>query len=286
MSRERRAAEELSVEVDRLYATPLQEQGEALPAEMPELLAARRLRRLSQALPPVPPALQQRVRGMVEARQASLCAEELDGGPVRWFRWRSVACGALAATVVLLAVFLALPPGQHVLAQAMHILLGQTEVALTPTLEAPMAATREPLDSLLAVELAMGRAPSLPKVLPEGYVLREMTAVSYPELPEWISQPFYVELAYGLEEGALGLWLREYRLLFREYGEIKGIAAASESVAYMEEVDVSGVPGAMMTFSQDERLHTVVWERDGLLLELKTDRLSKEELLQVAQSVR
>lgn len=286
MSRERRAAEELSREIDRLYATPLLEQGEAPVAERPDLLAAGRLQRLSRALPPVPPALRQRVRGMVEARQASACDQELDGGQVRWFRWRSVACGALAATAVLLAVFLALPPGQHVLAQAMHILLGQTEVALTPTLEAPTRATREPLDSLLAVELAMGRAPSLPRALPEGYVLREMTAVSYPELPEWISQPFYVELAYGLEEGALGLWLREYRLLFREYGEIKGIAAASESVSYMEEVDVSGVPGAMLTFSQDERLHTVVWERDGLLLELKTDCLSKEELLQVAQSVR
>jgi hypothetical protein len=286
MSRERRAAEELSREIDRLYAVPLQEQGKMLPAEMPALLAARRLRQLSQALPPVPSALQQRVRSMVEAGQPSCDAQELQGGQVRWFRWRSVACGALAATVVLLAVFLALPPGQHVLAQAMHILLGQTEVALTPTLEAPMPATREPLDSLLAVELAMGRAPSLPRTLPDGYVLREMTAVSYPELPEWISQPFYVELAYGLEGGALGLWLREYRLLFREYGEIKGIAAASESVSYMEEVDVSGVPGAMMTFSQDENLHTVVWERDGLLLELKTDSLSKEELLQVAQSVR
>ena len=286
MSRERRAAEELSREIDRLYATLPREQSETSAAERPELLTARRLRRLNHALPPVPPALQQRVRRMVEARQTDSCAETLQGEQVRWFRWRSVACGALAATVVLFAVFLALPPGQHVLAQAMHILLGQTEVALTPTLEAPMRATREPLDSLLAVELAMGRAPSLPKALPEGYALREMTAVSYPELPEWISQPFYVELAYGLDEGALGLWLREYRLLFREYGEIKGIAAASESVSYMEEVDVSGVPGAMMTFSQDERLHTVVWERDGLLLELKTNCLSKEELLQVAQSVR
>jgi hypothetical protein len=286
MSRERRAAEELSAEIDRLYAVPLQAQDEISAAELPELRAARRLRRLSQSLPPVPPALQQRVRAMVEARRAGPHAEEMAGGLVRWFRWRSVACGALAATVVLIAVFLALPPGQHVLAQAMHILLGQTEVALTPTLEAPMRATREPLDSLLAVELAMGRAPSLPKALPEGYTLREMTAVSYPELPEWISQPFYVELAYGLEEGALGLWLREYRLLFREHGEIVGMDAASGSVSHMEEVDVSGVPGAMMTFSHDENLHTVVWERDGLLLELKTDCLSKEELLQVAQSVR
>jgi len=139
---------------------------------------------------------------------------------------------------------------------------------------------------LLAVELTMGRAPSLPRTLPEGYVLREMAAVSYPDLPEWISQPFYVELVYGPEAGAHGLWLREYRLLFREYGGIKGIAAASESVSSMAEVDVSGVPGAILTFSHEEEMHTVVWERDGLLLELKTDCLSEEELLRVARSVR
>jgi hypothetical protein len=288
MRRERRAAEELSTQIDRLYAAPPREQVEAPPAAMPELLVATRLRHLSQAMPPVPEALRHRIRDLVGARaeHAPSGAHAPPGAQPPSVRWRSAAWGALAATLVLLTLFLALPTGQHVLAQAMRILLGQTEVALTPTLPPPTRATREPLDSLLAVELAMGRAPSLPRTLPEGYVLREMAAVSYPELPEWISQPFYVELAYGLKGGAFGLWLREYRLLFREYGEIKGIAAASESVSHMEEVDVSGVPGAMMTFADEESSHTVVWERDGLLLELKTDRLSEEELLRVARSVR
>jgi hypothetical protein len=282
MRRERRAAEEVSREIDRLYDAPLPERGEISQAVMPELEVARRLRRWGQGLPPVPELLQERVRRLVKAK-----VEQVPSGPEPyWARWRSVAWGALAATVVLLGVFLSLPTGQHVLAQAMRILLGQTEVALTPTLSPPTRALREPLDSLLAVELAMGRAPSLPRTLPEGYVLREMAAISYPELPEWISQPFYVELAYGLEEGPLGLWLREYRLLFREYGGIKSIAATSESVSHMQEVDVSGVPGAMMTFSDAGSWHTVVWERDGLLLELKTDCLSEEELLRVARSVR
>jgi hypothetical protein len=203
-----------------------------------------------------------------------------------WLRWRSAAWGAIAATLVLLSIFLVLPTGQQVLAQAMRILLGQTQVALTPTLPPPTRAVREPLSDLLAVELTMGRAPSLPRNLPEGYALREMAAVSYPDLPEWISQPFYVELVYGPEEGAPGLWLREYRLLFREYGGIKGISAASESVAHMEEVDVSGVRGAMLTFSAEQEAHTLVWERDGLLLELKTDCLTEKELLEVARSVR
>jgi hypothetical protein len=42
----------------------------------------------------------------------------------------------------------------------------------------------------------------------------------------------------------------------------------------------------MLTFSPEEGTHTLVWERDGLLLELKTDRLSEQELLEVARSVR
>jgi hypothetical protein len=282
MSRERRAAEELGKEIDRLYATSPQEGGKAASASLPELAAAQQLHDWSQDLPPVPEALRQRVRGIVAAHAEQVAPRSRMG----WLRWRSAAWGALAATVVLLSIFLVLPTGQQVLAQAMRILLGQTEVALTPTLSAPTRAMREPLPDLLAVELTMGRAPSLPRALPEGYALREMTAVSYPDLPEWISQPFYVELVYGLEEGAPGLWLREYQLLFREYGGIKGISAASTSVAHMEEVDVSGVRGAMLTFASQEDMHTLVWERDGLLLELKTDRLGEQELLEVARSVR
>jgi hypothetical protein len=282
MRRERRAAEELSKGIDRLYDPLPHEPRKATSPAMPELAVAHRLRRWSQDLPPVPEALRQRVRGMVAATAEEAAPRSRWG----WLRWRSAAWGALVATLVLFSIFLALPTGQQVLAQAMRILLGQTEVALTPTLPPPTRAMREPLSDLLAVELTMGRAPSLPRTLPEGYVLRETAAVSYPDLPEWISQPFYVELVYGPEADAPGLWLREYRLLFREYGGIKGISAASESVARMEEVDVSGVRGAMLTFSPEEETHTLVWERDGLLLELKTDCLSEEELLEVARSVR
>jgi hypothetical protein len=282
MSQERRAAKELSQEIDRLYAMSPQERDQATLLPVSEMAVAQRLRRWGQDLPPVPEPLRQRVRTIVatHAEQATLRPKPGQ------LRWRSAAWGALAATMVLLSVFLILPTGQQVLAQAMRILLGQTEVALTPTLPPPTRAMREPLPDLLAVELTMGRAPSLPRALPEGYVLREMVAVSYPDLPEWISQPFYVELAYGPEGSTPGLWLREYRLLFREYGGIKGISAASQSVARMEEVDVSGVRGAMLTFSAAQETHALVWERDGLLLELKTDCLSEQELLEVAQSVR
>ncbi|MBN1639946.1 MAG: anti-sigma factor [Anaerolineae bacterium] len=290
MSRERRAARQLVRALERMSARDATE-GElpfeaSTPAAVaPEVAVARRLQAWSDRLPPAPDALRQRVAAMVSAATATARA-----CPPGRRAWRSAALGALAATVVLVAIWALLPSGQQVVAQALRVLLGQTQVQVTAAAvretPPPTRAVRTPLRDLLAVELTMGRAPSLPRALPEGYQLREMCAVSYPELPNWISQPLYVELSYGPQEGAPGLWLREYRLLFREYGGIKGIAASGEAVAGLEEVDVAGAPGALLTFSGIEPTQTLIWERDGMLLELETDCLTREDLVAVARSVR
>ena len=193
----------------------------------------------------------------------------------------------MVATAVFLVVWIVAPSGQQVWAGMLRALqLGQTRVELTPTIDAPTRAVREELRDLFAVELQMGRAPCVPKTLPEGYELLEIVAVSYPDLPSWISQPFFIELGYGERGASPGLRLREYRLLFREYGGITSFQPVSELVANFEVVDVSGVSGTLLTFSEGSAVYTVIWERDGLLLELETDRLSKEELLRVAQMVR
>jgi hypothetical protein len=287
VSRERRNARQLGIEVDRLSASDgAHAEPELTSAVAPELAVARQLHAWSERLPAPPEALRRRVASMVGA------AARGQGRKPIWRAWRPAALGALAATVVLVVLWALLPGGQQVVAQALRVLLGQTRVELTAPAATraltatPSRAMREPLRDLLAVELTMGRAPSLPRTLPEGYTLHEVMAVSYPDLPSWISQPLYVELSYGLEGGAPGLWLREYRLLFREYGGIKGIAASSEAVAALEEVDVSGVPGALLTFSGIAATRALVWERDGLLLELETDCLARDDLLMVARSVR
>ena len=67
---------------------------------------------------------------------------------------------------------------------------------------------------------------------------------------------------------------------------IKGLAASSAAVTALEEVDVSGASGALLTFSGIEATGALVWERDGLLLELETDCLPQADLLIVARSVR
>jgi hypothetical protein len=270
MNQQRAAAKRLSAEIDRLLSrAPLDRVSD-------ELSVAQRLADLSDRLPPAPASLQRRVAAIVERADASY----------RPRPWRSAVWGAVTAAIVLFGLWMVIPSGQQVAAQVWRVLLGQTEVELTPTLQAPTRVEREPLRDLVAAELAMGRAPSLPKVLPDGYVLQEIAAVTYPDLPSWISQPFFVEFGYGLEGASPGLWLREYRLLFRDYGGISGIEVASGSVSERQKVDIAGAPGALLRFSGAREVVTVIWERDGLLLELETDCLDQEDLLAVARSTR
>jgi hypothetical protein len=158
---------------------------------------------------------------------------------------------------------------------------------------------REPLRDLVEAELLIGRAPSVPKWLPTAYTLLEIAAVSYPDLPSWISQPFYIEMCYGPEGLQSDLRLRQYRLLFRDFGGISSVQVASGAVVDMEEVDISGAKGMLLTLSPGDRdrdrsdsqplarpTYTLLWERDGLLHELETDVLSRDDLLETARSVR
>ena len=292
---ERRAARRLSEELDRLLAgdpvgrvltdtVPTQYVGH--PAE-DEIELARYLAQLSAHLPPVPADLEKRVRAIV--RSPLVC---------RPVAWQSAAWGALTALVILVASWFLVPGGQKAWAQMLRALqLGQTRIELTPTLDGGESrAVRETLRDLVAVELLIGRAPALPKTLPEGYVLQEIAAVSFPDLPSWISQPLYVELCYGREGAPSDLRLRQYRLLFKQFGGISGVQFSGDTVVGLEEVDVGGVRGTMLTFARegnqtglspaDTERRTVLWERDGLLIELEASDLPADELLLVAQSVR
>jgi hypothetical protein len=299
--RQRTQARSLSAEIDGLLA------GEGTLLNMDghvgrlseELAVASRLNELVASFPPVPADLERRVQEIVRSRPVYINRS--------WRPAHAAALSALATALVFLIVFLAVPGmsvGRRSWAQVIDVLLGQTRVTLTPTLqvgstlaasltpEASAPPVREPLRDLVAAELLIGRAPSLPKALPQGYVLQEIVAVSYPDLPSWISQPFYVELCYGREaEGSRSdLRLRQYRLLFREFGGISGVQVASGAVKDIEQVDVKGATGMLLTLDSPDRAfrpaYTVLWERDGLLLELETDGLSQENLLDIARSVR
>jgi hypothetical protein len=169
--------------------------------------------------------------------------------------------------------------------------LGQTRVEVTPTLTPASEPVREPLRDLVAVELLIGRAPSLPKRLPDGYSLQEVAANSYPDLPAWVSQPLCVEFCYGGDPSSpCALRLREYRLLFRDFGGISGINVASGAVRDVEQVEVQGTTAMRFILApergQDRPTQIIVWERDGLLLELESEVIQADELLEIARSTR
>jgi hypothetical protein len=290
---EKRAARKASSYIDCLLSGRRAEIGDD-----PLLAAAQRLHEIGRRLPPAPVALEERVQALVEPvlrpeRPDKLKADLPSMGRAARAgrRLGPALAGAAVATCVLLAVWLLVPGGQQVVARMKEALLGQTRLELTPQIGQETPSVRTPLRDLVAVELIMGRAPSLPTVLPEGATLIEITAVSYPDLPPWISQPLYVELCYGTRQGAPDLCLRQYRLLLREGGQISGVQVAGDAVVDFEAVDVGGVSGTLLTWSgkgdrAGAEVHTVLWERDGLLLELESDSLSVEELLAVASSVR
>jgi hypothetical protein len=275
---ERKAARELSDQIDDLMngARPDRGAGSPTPAA-DELAVARHLREISAHMSPVPVQLERRVRAIVGAPPVP-----------RGRSWSAAATGALVAAAVFVLLWITVPGGQMVGADMVRALLGQTRVELTPTLdsELPSREVREPLSGLLAAEITMGRAPSLPRALPEGHSLQEVAAVSYPDLPSWISQPLFVELCYGLPGQPPALKLRQYRLLFRQFGGISGVQVAGDAVAGFEQVEVAGAPGTLLTTTRNGTVRTVLWERDGLLLELESETLSRDELLRIAQSVR
>jgi hypothetical protein len=273
-----KAAHRLNQEVNRLLGDARSDGEEkgSLPVSG-ELSIAQRLSQANNRFPPVPAELERRVQAIVRSPPAPQARS-----------WTSVVSGAMTAVFVFLLLWVVVPNGQEVGAAMMRALLGQTRVELTPTLESdvPTREVREALRDLVAAELLMGRAPSVPRTLPEAYELQEITAVSYPDLPAWISQPFFVEQCYGAEGAPCGVCLRQYRLLFRQYGGISGFQVADDVVTAFEQVEVSGVPGTLLTMSRQGETYTVLWERDGLLLELETDTLSKDEALRIARSVR
>lgn len=281
---ERRQALALSAQIDRLLA------GDSTgPSGGPstELDVARRLGQMAGRLPPMPVALERRVSAMVHARCAG-CP------PCPQRRWQPAVWSALATAAVLMALWFVLPGvwpgGAGVWASVRAVLLGQTRVEVTPTLAVGAQPVREPLRDLVAAELLVGRAPSLPRMLPDGYSLHQVAAISYPNLPAWISQPLCVELCYGTEAAPCALRLRQYRLLFRDFGGISGVKVASDAVRDVERVDLSGATGMRFTLDPERGqagpTQTIVWERDGLLLELESEQVPAEELLEIARSTR
>lgn len=283
------AAERLSAEIDRLLRGE-----EAAGIEWDLWPTVERLAAINQLFDPPDMALRQRVWARMQRVQFT-------SQGWRWRAWPRAWAAVVLTLVLAIAVIGASPWGRQAIAEVMGVFrLGRVEVRVTPRATVQpgvehQVTRQESLPDLAAAEELVGYKLLTPTALPEGYVLRAVKAVYYDDLPTWIPQPFYIDLDYGPPAGDAHpyyLCLREYRVSFGEPGEgISALRFATGEVSLAQDVDLDGrhavllhLPGA--AFPPAEVLLEVVWEQDGVVVELMSQELSAEELIAIAKSVR
>ena len=288
MSRnERVRAQQVSAAVDQLLHEPVAQPEPLDPADTGLLVTARRLAQLPALLGPVRPALEQRV----------LCAVRAPVAPAPRARRLRLGWAAAGLAVVLLAALLWTPQGETAVASFLAVLrLGRTEVRITPagtpsTLPATALAASTAVRESLTLEEAQQRIPFAipqPAYLPPGYTLRAVDSYTYPDLPAWVPQPFFVELVYGNGHDD-DLVLRVYSILLGDGASISRLNLQATPIQEVRDVEVDGQPAVLLRLGHEPdqvAWQELVWERDDRILALSSAYLSAEDLLRIARSVR
>jgi hypothetical protein len=279
-------AEQLSAAIDGLIKDPAGRPGMVDPADAGLLETAGQLARLPSLLGPVDPVLERRI--MLRVRAAHVPARSRPRFRLGW------AATALAA--ILLAVTFLTPQGQTALASFMAVFnLGRTEVRITPvntpsvlraTATAGGSAIRQPMTLDEAQALLPVTIPQ-PAYLPAGYSLHEVSSYTYPDLPAWIPQPFFVELRYGDSDGGQTT-LRVYPIMLGDHASISGMNLEAAPIQDVQDVDIHGQAGVLLQLGTEEHKtawQEVVWEQGDLILALYGTDLTQAELLRIARSV-
>ena len=288
---ERKRAEQLSATIDRVLsesqaagaaAASGAEAAQLDVADADLLDTARRLARLPALLGPVDPALEQRV--MRQVRAANRPAPR----PVGRRASRIQLGWAIAGLAAVLALALLVTPlgGAAVASFRAVFDLGRTDIEISqaaiPTVAAGAVGVRQSLSLQEAQDLVAFEIPQ-PAYLPPGYDLLEVYGHSYPDLPAWVPQPFFVELIYGAGTGGT-CNLRIYPIVLGSDASISGLNLEATSVEKVQDLVIGGQPGVLLHVGGGD-WQEVVWEHGDLILALSSDDLDDVELLQVARSV-
>ncbi|MGD9145215.1 MAG: DUF4367 domain-containing protein [Anaerolineae bacterium] len=280
-------AERVSAAVDQLLRQPGAVPEGLDPDEAGVLTTAQQFARLPDLLGPVPPVLEQQVMRQVQAA----------GRPVRGVRRPGWGWAAAGLVTVLLVVVLLTPLGQTAVAGFLAAFsLGRTEVTIQPVytpsaLPATALAGATAVRESLGLEEAQGQvsyAIPQPAYLPSGYRLAGVNGYTYPDLPAWVPQPFFLELVY--KDGAGDeLILRVYSIALGDAGSISKLNLQATSIQDARDVDVSGQAGVLLQLGSDRTgavWQELVWEQDELIVALSSGHLGEDELLRVARSIR
>jgi hypothetical protein len=284
---ERTRAERMSATIDRLVRDPDIELDEPSGADVELLDTARRLARLPVLLGPVDPILEQRVMHHVRAGTSQ----------IRRLNWARVGWATAGLAAVLLLIMLLTPVGQTALASFVAVFsLGRTQVHITPVhTPSALSATAIPESPAVQRRLTLDEAQAQvsfaipqPAYLPDGYRLREVHSYTYPDLPAWLPQPFFVDLVY---EGGGGreCKLRLYPITLGQEASISRLNLEAAPIQQVRDIEVNGQPGVLLQLGADKgesAWQEVVWEQGDLILNLSATDLTEAELLRVARSVR
>lgn len=259
----------------------------AADGEMDTLLrTARRVTGLTQALGPPSPGLVRRI-------------ERLEQEPARprwgWLNWRPWPAFAAMAAVALLVVLTALGPGRGALASLYARLnLGNVDVSVTPD-SLPVGpryttAYRETLPSLAEAQARVDFAVSVPGTMPAGYSLDAVAAITYEGMPVWFPAPFYVELDYRGPAGQAllhDLTIRQFGMALADQANIKDLRFAADQVAESHAVEMDGHPALMVVHRApaEQPVRELVWQEGDVMVELLSQTLTPEEMMQIAASM-
>lgn len=257
-------------------------------------LAAARLAALPDLLPKPEPAFERQVWSRLRRIQNDQPARR------RWswsvtrplrLRWLLPVAGAL------LVILLVLPGPRQVLGDWMaRFSVGDVQVVVSPEVTSrPVLASREDqFDSLADAAQAAGYALLEPAYLPPGYHLSGVTSVSFDQLPVWM-QPLFVEASYRPDDAQthIGYYavLREYTTARSGQTGLDAIEFQAEAVHAASDVVLgNGQRGVLLEFEPDEGddrvvLRQIIWEQDGMTLELWSQVLPPDEMMRIAESV-
>lgn len=285
------------------------------------MIAAARLAALNELLPRPDAAFEQRIWARLQA--VELAGSERPARPDRragdatqsnpgWLeRLRSLPAGpgpagmaplalrvlAIGLVVIALVAVLVLPgPRQALATWVARFQPGRVPVAVVfdETPRPALSAESRAFASVAEAEAAAGFDLLEPAYLPAGFALSGVEAVYYAALPAWL-QPLYVEASYRPPAAEPNL---SYYAVLREFNasqsggvRVGEIEFQSETVRNASDVTLAGDrPAVLVEFaaaSGDDRtlLRQVIWEQEGLTLELWSETLPAEEMLRIAASL-
>ncbi|MEA3334393.1 MAG: hypothetical protein U9R25_00670 [Chloroflexota bacterium] len=252
---------------------------------------AARLAALPTLLPDADPVFGQRVWARLQAieTQAESSQRKLAWSWPGGFNLRWLA----PVAALLLVIVLVLPGPRQALGNWMaRFSLGSVDVAVAPeeTVRPALAATEMAFDTLAAAEERSGFELRAPSFLPHGYRLTGVDMVTYGALPLSL-QPLYVESRYEPDypAGDVGFYavLRQFNGRLPSGDSPSRIEFQSQDVHSVNEIVIGeGLPAVMLEVGPPSQvLRQLVWQHDGVTLELWSQVLTQEEMLRIAESL-